>query len=151
MKSRILTSLAVTLLATLAVSAADAQCKPFAAKISLTPTKLGASLGAIGTSGVTVDAKCHQLFGLTVSGKIADGETVTVVITKGKLTYRIGGMKMFGGFGQLVLDSLTDVSDVFPVTELTAIEVQQVTISKLRARTIVRPFQEPRILLEGVY
>jgi len=143
--------LAALLLAGLTATAAEAQCRPFAAKVDLTPTKLGDTIGAIGTSGVSVDASCRQLFGLTVSGKIADGETVTVLVQKGKSAYRIGGVKMFGGFGQLVLDSPQDVSDVFPVTDLVSIQVLQTTTSKRRTSIVVGPLTPPRVLLEGAY
>lgn len=151
MKTRSLIALATLLLAALATATAEAQCQPFGAKTTLTATKLGDSVGAIGASGLSVDAKCRQLFGLTVSGKIADGETLAVVVTKGKETFRIGGVKMFGGFGQLVLDSFQDVSDVFPVTELTSVQVVQVTNTKLAARIVIRPWSPPRVLLEGSY
>jgi hypothetical protein len=143
-------ALATLLLTSLAGTSAWAQCKPYDLKIALEPTKLGEGLSAIATAGGHLDSDCSEMFGLTVSGKIADGEMLTVVVVSKAGTFQIGSITMFDSIGQLVLDSVQDVSDVFPINQLESIQVIQGSLIKARTKSSFR-MEPPQVLLEGLF
>jgi hypothetical protein len=158
MKRYTTVALAAFLLTSLAGSSAQAAlCKPSSAKIALAATKDGENLGFIGTATIQTDLNCNQLFGLTISGKMEDGEMLTVVAETKAGMVAVGGVEMFDSIGQLVLDSTQDLSGIFPLSELSSVHVMQAptgiktrkppTVGKA-AKAPAR-LQAPMMLLEG--